>query len=127
MARYSGRFIQPPEGLPQIMTGSLDAEMMSIGFNFGNEQMPAPAFHGPRLSPPAGVASAMVRPAQARYFEMPGLGGLFVLPYDDVAAATDPGALLLGFLRSTYEAVADLGGWDRAALERRPPDLIKAA
>ena len=127
MSRFSGRSMEPPAGLPKIMTGSLDAEAMSVGLNFGTAQMPAPAFTAIAFPPPAGVGSAKVSPAQARWVEMPGLGGLFVLPYDDVAAAADPGALLLGFLRSTYEAVADLGGWDRAALERRPPDLIKAA
>jgi len=28
-----------------------------------------------------------------------------------------PDATLLGFLQTTYEAAADLGRWDRAALE----------
>jgi len=28
--------------------------------------------------------------------------------------------LLLAFFESTYEAVAELAGWDRAALEARP-------
>ena len=35
------------------------------------------------------------------------------------ARAADPDAVLLEFLQSTYEAAADLGPWDRAALERR--------
>ena len=35
------------------------------------------------------------------------------------APRADPDAALLEFLQSTYEAAADLGGWDRAALERR--------
>ena len=30
----------------------------------------------------------------------------------------DPEAKLLGFLQETYEAAADLGPWDRKALER---------
>jgi hypothetical protein len=34
-------------------------------------------------------------------------------------AAADPDALLLSFLESTYAAAADLGGWDRASLDRR--------
>jgi hypothetical protein len=28
----------------------------------------------------------------------------------------------MGFLQETYEAAADAGGWDRAALERAPPN-----
>jgi hypothetical protein len=48
------------------------------------------------------------------------------LPYAAVRQAPFPDAVLLEFLQSTYEAAADLGKWDRAALERtvavrRPP------
>lgn len=38
--------------------------------------------------------------------------------YDDMRAAPDPRAALLEFLQTTYEAGANLGGWDRASLER---------
>ena len=44
--------------------------------------------------------------------------GEFLLPYEAVRTAADPDAALLDFCQSTYEAAADLGGWDRAALER---------
>jgi Family of unknown function (DUF5996) len=43
----------------------------------------------------------------------------FVLPYAAVREAADPDATLLDFLEATYAAAADLGGWDRAALDRR--------
>ncbi len=42
----------------------------------------------------------------------------FVLPYDAVRTAADPDAALLAFLQSSYAAAADLGHWDRRALER---------
>ena len=35
-------------------------------------------------------------------------------------AARDPDATLLDFLQSTYEAAADLGDWDRPALDYAP-------
>lgn len=44
-------------------------------------------------------------------------------------AASTGAATLMAFLRSTYEAAADLAGWDRPALEceigvpRRPRDV----
>jgi hypothetical protein len=41
-----------------------------------------------------------------------------VLPYEIVRRASDPDAVLLEFLQSTYEAGATLAKWDRAALER---------
>ncbi|HKB06166.1 MAG TPA: DUF5996 family protein, partial [Gemmataceae bacterium] len=65
---------------------------------------------------PDGFKSAKVRPADAYYHK-----DLreFILPYDAVRKAADPDAVLLEFLQSTYEAAANLGRWDRAALERR--------
>ncbi len=42
----------------------------------------------------------------------------FVLPYDAVCQAAAPDQFVLEFLESTYAAAADLGHWDRAALER---------
>ncbi len=42
----------------------------------------------------------------------------FLLMYDDVRTAESPNAELMEFLQSTYEAAADLGQWDREALER---------
>jgi hypothetical protein len=44
--------------------------------------------------------------------------GEFILPYDAVRQAPEPRRLLLDFLRQTYAAAADLGKWDRAALEQ---------
>lgn len=44
-----------------------------------------------------------------------------VLPYEVVRAAQDPDSVVLSFLHSTCEAAANLGGWDRAALEWQPP------
>ena len=41
-----------------------------------------------------------------------------MLPYDSVRLSASPDDTLLTFLQSTYEAAADLGGWDRGALER---------
>jgi hypothetical protein len=42
----------------------------------------------------------------------------FILPYEVVRRAKEPERTLMRFLQSTYEAAADLGKWDRAALER---------
>ena len=123
MQRYSGRYLEPPAGLPQIMTGSLDAEVFAMGLHFGRPDMPAPGFTALAYPMPPQAASASLRPSQARWAEMPGMGGLFVLPYEAVQQAPGPRQALLAFCRSSYEAVAELGGWDREALERRPPQI----
>ncbi|MBD2186101.1 hypothetical protein H6S82_24640 [Planktothrix sp. FACHB-1355] len=44
----------------------------------------------------------------------------FVLPYEAVRQASDPDAMVLSFLQSTYEAAANLGHWERAALDYNP-------
>jgi Family of unknown function (DUF5996) len=48
----------------------------------------------------------------------------FLLPYEAVRTAEHPGEVLLSFLQSTYEAAANLGQWDREALERAEPDKL---
>ena len=55
-----------------------------------------------------------MRPAAAFYSKD---YGQFLLPYDAVRKAADPEAALMEFLKSTYEAAADLGKWDRKALD----------
>ena len=45
----------------------------------------------------------------------------FILPYDAVRESAQPDQTLLAFLQSTYEAAADLGKWDRTALETSQP------
>jgi len=50
--------------------------------------------------------------------------GIFILPY----AASDgasPVDALLAFLHGTYDAAANLAGWDRPALEQ-PADVSQA-
>lgn len=44
--------------------------------------------------------------------------GEFNLPYEAVRTAEIPDAVLLDFVQSTYEAMAELAGWDRKNLER---------
>ena len=54
---------------------------------------------------------------EAAYFDE--AMGEFVLPYAAVRQASEPDAYLLAFLQSTYEAAANLGAWDRDALEAK--------
>ena len=68
-----------------------------------------------RIPSRRGVRRRRSRPRSAGYrMEM----REWVLPYEAMRAAADPDAMLLEFLQSTYGAAADLGGWDRKALER---------
>jgi hypothetical protein len=72
------------------------------------------SFYAYAYPQPDGFAKWPVAP-DAAYFD--DALSEFLLPYEAVRTAADPDALLLRFFQSTYEAAADLGGWDRAALE----------
>src|SRR5207237_3671850 len=89
-------------------------EVSSAGFWPGGGPIDYPAYYSYAYPEPEGFAQRPVLPAQAYYFKD---FGQFILPYDAVRTAADPQAALMSFLQSTYEAAADLGKWDRKALE----------
>ncbi|MGH6981708.1 MAG: DUF5996 family protein [Stellaceae bacterium] len=107
-----------PGGVPNLPDAvareAYSHEVSSAGFWPGGGAIDYPAFYSYAYPAPAGFAAATVRPGPASF--NPQLGE-FVLPYDAVRTAADPDATLLAFLQSTYDAAADLGKWDRAALE----------
>jgi hypothetical protein len=74
------------------------------------------AFYAYAYPEPPGFAEWAVEPPGARYDQT---FGEFVLPYELVRTARQPDDALLRFFQSTYEAAADLGSWDREALETR--------
>ena len=124
VTRFSGRRAPlHPGGIPflpdWVTQEAYSHEVSSCGFWPGGGPLPYPLFYAYAYPAPAGFEAAQVRPAAA--FWSPEFGE-FVLPYEEVRRAPDPDAVLLEFLQSTYEAAANLGGWERAALEReRPP------
>jgi hypothetical protein len=121
VTRFSGRPAPPhPGGIPNVadwvMREAYSHEVSSAGFWAGDSRYPEAAFYAYAYPEPKGFSAAPVRPAAARYD--PALGE-FLLPWAAVRAAPDPAADVRAFLESTYAAAADLGRWDRAALERR--------
>jgi hypothetical protein len=119
VTRFSGRRAPlHPGGVPHLPDAvtreAYSHEVSSAGFWPGDGRAPEPSFYSYAYPTPAGFADASVAPADARFD--PTLGE-FLLPYAAVRAAADPEAALLAFLQSTYDAAADLAGWDRSALE----------
>jgi hypothetical protein len=114
--RFSGRLAPERPGADSITREAYSHEVSSAGWWPGGGQISSPMFYAYAAPEPAGFPSVPVRPAAASYHSQL---GEFLLPYDEVRKASDPCALLMDFLQSTYEAVANLGSWDRAALERR--------
>jgi hypothetical protein len=120
--RFSGR--RAPRhagGVPNcpdwVMEEAYSHECASCGFWPGGGAIAEPAFYAYAYPEPAGYAEHPVRPAAARYSREL---GEFILPYDAVRTSPTPDELLLDFFQSTYEAAADLGNWDRIALDRPP-------
>jgi hypothetical protein len=120
VTRFSGRRAPVhPGGIPHLSdTVTREAyshEVSSCGFWWGGGAVPSAAFYAYAYPEPKGFAQAPLRPQAAFYSD-----DLreFILPYDAVRTADDPDETLLAFLQATYEAAANLGGWDRAALER---------
>ncbi len=119
VTRFSGRPAPlHPGGVPglpdEVTREAYSDEVSSAGFWPGGGGTDFAAFYSYAYPAPKGFAEARVAPTGA-YFDR-GLGE-FLLPYDVVRGSTEPESMLMGFLESTYRAAADLGGWDRAALE----------
>lgn len=98
-----------------VMQEAYSHEVSSCGFWPGNGGFGQAAFYSYAYPEPPGFAAAPMAPA-ATYYDQ-GLGQ-FILPYDAVRQAKSPDDDLMQYLRSTYEAAANLGQWDRSALER---------
>ncbi|MBO0734537.1 MAG: hypothetical protein J2P49_09525 [Methylocapsa sp.] len=119
VTRFSGRRAPPhPGGVPnlpdEIAREAYSHEVSSAGFWPGGGGIDYPAFYSYAYPEPQGFSSAEVAPGAAFYStEL----REFVLPYDAVRTASSPDEMLLEFLQSTYAAAADLGTWDREALE----------
>ncbi len=115
VTRFSGRRAPERPGADPITREAYSHEVSSAGLWPGGGAITGPAFYCYAAPEPAGFADRRVQPAQAFYDQTL---KEFLLLYDDVRQAASPRDALLAFLQSTYEAAADLGHWDRQALER---------
>jgi Family of unknown function (DUF5996) len=131
VTRFSGRPAPlHPGGIPgladDVTCEAYSHEVSSAGFWPGGGGTDFPAFYSYAYPAPKGFADAQPTPDGA-YFDH--RLGEFLLPYGAVRQSSEPEATLMSFLESTYSAAADLGGWDRQALEcpigepRRPRTL----
>jgi hypothetical protein len=120
VTRFSGRRAPlHPGGIPNLPDAvtreAYSHQVSSAGFwpgGAGGDR--EPLFYSYAYPAPTGFAAAGVAPAATRF---DAALGEFILDYQAVRSAEDPDATLLAFLQSTYQAAADLGAWDRTALE----------
>jgi hypothetical protein len=104
--RFSGRPAPPRKGL--ISGEAYSHEVISAGFWPGGGGADA-AYYAYTVPAPPGFESAQVRPGEAYWSK-----DLkeFLLNYEDVRRAESPRAALMDFLKTTYDAGANLAGWD---------------
>jgi hypothetical protein len=118
VTRFSGRLAPPREGADLITREAYSHEVISHGWWPGSKDMEA-AFYSYTTPEPAGLAAVVsegkIRPAQTFY--SPEMKEFFLL-YDDVRKSPSPDKALMDFCQTTYDAGADLAGWDRSSLER---------
>ncbi|MBW4467117.1 MAG: hypothetical protein KME07_16955 [Pegethrix bostrychoides GSE-TBD4-15B] len=122
VTRFSGRRApEHPGGVPNmadwVTREAYSHEVSSCGFWPGGGSVVEPVFYAYAYPAPEGFRDYPVQPKEAFYSsELQE----FILPYEVVRQAGEPDAVILAFLQSTYEAAANLGYWDRAALECTP-------
>ena len=119
VTRFSGRTAPPhPGGVPNLPDAvareAYSHEVSSAGFWPGGGPIDYPAFYSYAYPEPPGYRGVSPGPNGGFFDDRM---GEFILPYEVVRTAEDPDAVLLEFLQATYEAAADRGAWDRAALE----------
>ena len=123
VTRFSGRTAPlHAGGIPNfpldVAREAYSHEVTSVGFWPGNRKAPTPIFYAYAYPSPDGFADAAVAPPEA--FWLAELGE-FAVAYDAIAGADNPDDALMAFFESTHAAAADLGGWDRQALECADP------
>ena len=120
VSRFSGRRAPDHPGTAPnlanwVMREAYSHEVSSAGFWPGGGLVPEPAFYSYAYPQPAGFPEAAVETDGAYWHKEL---GEFILPYEAVRRAVAPDDLILDFLETTYAAAADLGHWNRLALDR---------
>lgn len=116
VTRFSGRRAPERPGADRITREAYSHEVISHGFWPGGGNIKSPAIYSYTAPAPEGLDKHPIRPGSAFYSQEM---SEFLLMYDDIRQSDAPDDLLMEFCRSTYEAGANLGGWNREELERK--------
>ena len=115
LTRFSGKPAPPKEGAGLVEREAYSHEVISFGFWFGDDRVPAPAFYSYTAPEPPLLTDEPLMPDLAKWQESGG-GHLALLMYDDVRKASDPREIVLEFLESAYQAGAKRARWDTERL-----------
>ncbi|MBL1074640.1 hypothetical protein JK358_09545 [Nocardia sp. 2] len=109
--RFSDRHIDMPGSVNSPTREAYSREVISAGFWFGDDKVPAPTFYSYTAPEPEGLSELPLLPAAAHWVSS-GSGHSAYLDYDAVRATADPVGATLDFFQSAYSAGARLAGWD---------------
>lgn len=123
LTRFSGKPAPLREGAGVVEREAYSHEVISFGFWFGDDNVPAPAFYSYAAPEPEGLTEEPLSPSAAKWVESRG-AHLALLMYDDIRTAEDLRDMVLEFLESAYQAGAKRARWDVEQFKLRP---LKAA
>lgn len=110
LTRFSGKEAPPRETGNIVEREAYSHEVISFGFWFGDDNVPAPAFYSYTAPEPPGLADEPL-PPPAKWQEANG-SHMALLMYDDVRLSSDPRSAVLDFLEAAYQAGAECADWD---------------
>ncbi len=116
VSRYSGNPCTAPPHANRMSRIGCDEEHFAAGFWPGSGKLLQPAFYAYGYPVVPGTEQSVIAPNEAYWNSDL---GEFLLHYDDVRASSSPEKMILEFLQSTYELVANSGNWNREFLERK--------
>ena len=119
LTRFSGKPAPVRDGANRVEREAYSHEVISFGFWFGDDNVPAPAFYSYTTPEPEGLADEPLSPPSAQWQDSNG-SHLALLMYDDVRETENPHEVVLQFLESAYQAGAKRANWDVAGLSLEP-------
>ena len=111
LTRFSGKPAPIRDGANRVEREAYSHEVISFGFWFGDDNVPAPAFYAYAAPEPLDLAKEPLTPDAAKWQESNG-SHLALLMYDDVRSVDNPRSVILSFLESAYQAGGKRAGWD---------------
>ncbi|HEY2682704.1 MAG TPA: DUF5996 family protein [Steroidobacteraceae bacterium] len=115
VTRFNGKRAPPHAGADAIQAEAYSHECISVGFWPGNGGYGQAAFYAYIAPVPQALHPAPYGGPGTFNQQL----GEFILNYNEARAASNPRARLLEFLQKTYAVCANVGGWDRAELDRK--------
>lgn len=116
VTRFSGRPAPSRAEEGPIVAEAYCDEVYSSGFWHGTPSLGGAAFYAYAVPEPQGFSTHPRGLPDGAFYDR--TLREYLLPWAKVRTAADPSALIQDFFQSTYAAAADLGNWDREALER---------